>query len=54
MEVEYNGFVGELTKLESTSYSPRLYELFIYEQDKNVVHQFIGVKIEGVKFLTKQ
>ena len=65
MKVSYNGFTGELVKLER-SYAGKfelpisltgaadvkwLYDLSIYDSEKKVTHSFTGVKLEEVKFL---
>lgn len=65
MQVTYNGFTGELVKLER-SFTGRfeipveldgaanakwLYDLSIYDIEKQVTHSFTCVKIEDVKFL---
>lgn len=58
MQVSYNGFAGELVKLEKMDtlllqpYVQRdIYNLSIYDSEKNVTHSFAGVKLEDVKFL---
>lgn len=63
MQVSYNGFTGELAKLEKKNVIVRDYisghisennlgyDLSIYESEKNVTHFFTGVKLEEVKFL---
>lgn len=52
MQVTYNGFTGELVKLErETIGSYTLYILSIYDSEKQVTHSFTGVKLEDVKFL---
>ena len=68
MQVTYNGFTGELVKLEllqterkmttinvisgHTVYQKDiiLYDLSIYDSEKQVTHSFTGVKLEDVKF----
>lgn len=53
MQVTYNGFIGELDKLER-EYRPSIgivYNLSIFDGDKAVTHSFTGVKLEDVKFL---
>lgn len=62
MQVTYNGFTGELVKIERVSRdrvdvpigekSSRIpFDLSIYDSEKNVTHSFTGVKLEDVKFL---
>ena len=69
MQVTYNGFTGELVKLEllqterkmttinvisgHTVYQKDiiLYDLSIYDSEKQVTHSFTGVKLEDMKFL---
>lgn len=58
MQVSYNGFTGELVKLEryDISYPPQnaernVYDLSICDNDKQVTHSFTGVKLEDVRFL---
>lgn len=63
MQVTYNGFTGELVKLEKkptgkyklspydTEKHPILgYDLSLYDSEKQVTHSFTGVKLEDVKF----
>lgn len=63
MKVTYNGFTGELVKLErkesvitSDPFECRgaarvnLYDISIYDSEKQVTHSFTGVKLEDVKF----
>lgn len=50
MNVTYNGFTGELVKLERTHYGDSRYSLSIYDDGKNVTHSFTCVKLEDVKF----
>lgn len=63
MQVTYNGFTGELVKLEKketgrytvtpydTAKHPEFgYDISIYDREKNVTHSFTGVKLEDVKF----
>ena len=67
MQVTYNGFTGELVKMERlptvrtmttnvisghTVYQKDiiLYDLSIYDSEKQVTHSFTGVKLEDVKF----
>lgn len=68
MQVTYNGFTGELVKLERLPIVQTmtainvilghtvnqkniiLYDLSIYESEKQVTHSFTGVKLEDVKF----
>lgn len=51
MQVTYNGFTGELVKLEREEIgSYRLYSLSIYDSEKKVTHSFTGVKLEEVQF----
>lgn len=62
MQVTYNGFTGELLKLERVSrdksdvpigikFDQLPFDLSIYDSQKNVTHSFAGVKLEDVKFL---
>lgn len=58
MKVSYNGFAGELVKLERkpdmkmfNSHVGYIYDLSIYDSEKQVTHSFAGVKMEDVKFL---
>lgn len=65
MKVEYNGFTGELVKLERTfngateipvdllgnPYHKWFYTLSVYDAEKKVTHSFDGVKLEDIKFL---
>lgn len=58
MKVSYNGFTGELVKLERkpdmkmfNSHIGYIYDLSIYDSGKQVTHSFAGVKLEDVKFL---
>lgn len=54
MRVSYNGFTGELVKLEK-KFDPygggTVYDLSIYDSEKQVTHSFTGVQLEDVKFL---
>ena len=54
MKVTYNGFTGELTKLErrpSPVFSKQfIYDLSIYDSEKKVTHSFTGVKLEDMRF----
>ena len=56
MQVTYNGFTGELVKLEQKKIGIAdeisVYDLSIYDEEKNVIHSFTGVKLEDVKFLS--
>lgn len=64
MQVSYNGFTGELVKLEKkatgeytiTSYDTKKhpvwgYDLSIYDREKKVTHSFTSVNLEDVKFI---
>lgn len=59
MQVEYNGFTGELVKLEQhkkkTNQFPCTevceYDLSIYDNEKHVTLSFTGVKMKDMKFL---
>lgn len=54
MQVSYNGFTGELVKLERNDVpfnGGRFYDLSIYDSEKRATHSFTGVKLEDVKFL---
>lgn len=56
MQVSYNGFTGELVKLETKMVDGLFYTsantyLVIYDSEKHVTHSFTGVKLEDVKFL---
>lgn len=56
LKVSYNGFTGELVKLEKKSvYSHHnmvqtLYALDIFDAEKKVTHSFAGVKLEDIRF----
>ena len=55
MRVTYNGFTGELVKLEredlrAFGMKDRVYDLSIYDSEKQVTHSFTGVRLEDVKF----
>ena len=63
MQVTYNGFTGELVKLEKketgrytlspfdTEKHPVFgYDLTLYDSEKQVTHSFTGVKQEDMKF----
>ena len=55
MKVTYNGFTGELVKLEQEDLrafgvKDRIYKLSIYESEHKVTHSFTGVKLEDVTF----
>lgn len=54
MQVTYNGFTGELVKLERHTVvccaEHYIYDLSIYDSEKHVTHSFTGVKLEDVKF----
>lgn len=58
MKVTYNGFNGELVKLEKMDtlllqpyVRGDIYNLSIYDSEKKVTNSFTGVKLEDVKFL---
>ena len=64
MQVTYNGFTGELVKMEKKetdkyTLSPYdterhpvfAYDLSIYDSEKQVTHSFTGVNLEDVKFM---
>ena len=51
MQVTYNGFTGELVKLEREDFHAyHIYNLSIYDSEHRVTHSFTGVKLEDVKF----
>lgn len=55
MQVTYNGFTGELVKLEredllAFGVKDRIYNISIYDSEKKVTHSFTGVKLKDVKF----
>lgn len=57
-QASYNGFTGELVKLERkpdmkifNSHIGYICDLSIYDSEKQVTHSFAGVKLEDVKFL---
>lgn len=54
MQVSYNGFTGELYKLERRSRfsEESFYNLGIFDIEKKCNMQFFGVKLEDVKFLS--
>lgn len=62
MQVTYNGFTGELVKLERVSrdradvptgmkFEDLPFDLSIYNSEKNVIYSFTSAKLENVKFL---
>ena len=56
MQVTYNGFTGELVKLQQEDLhafglKDRIYNLSIYDSEYRVTHSFTGVKLEDMKFL---
>lgn len=55
MQVSYNGFTGELVKLgrnpDMKMCHGYIYDISIYDSEKQVTHSFTGVKLEDVKFL---
>lgn len=60
MQVTYNGFTGELVKLELNTTNlgglnvPSInggYQLHIFDREKQVNYSFTGVRLEDVKFL---
>lgn len=60
MQVSYNGFTGELVKMERREIpedflrdrkAAIVYDLSIYDSEKKVTHSFTGVKLEDVKFM---
>lgn len=55
MQVTYNGFTGELVKLERIKCPPlngaHIYDISIYDDENRCTHSFTGVKLEDVKFL---
>lgn len=53
LKASYNGFTGELFKFERRSRFSEvaIYDLEIFDIEKNVTHSFYGVKLEDVKFL---
>ena len=64
MQVSYKGFTGELVKLErKETFDPSVYltgrfeekisvyDISIYESEKQVTHSFIDAKMEDVKFI---
>ena len=52
MQATYNGFTGELYKLERAyeCMGCIFYNLSIYDSDKKVTHSFTSVKMEDLKF----
>lgn len=54
MQVTYNGFTGELVKLERIKCPPLngayIYDISIYDDENRGTHSFTGVKLEDVKF----
>lgn len=56
MQVTYDGFTGELVKLEQkkiwTVKEISVYDLSLYDSEKQVTISFTGVKLEDVKFLS--
>lgn len=51
VKVSYNGFTGELVKLERAFCNRGFYELSIWDAEKKVTHSFSGVNLKDVKFL---
>ncbi len=55
MQVTYNGFTGELVKLEQhrAGFANEivLYDLTLYDSEKQAAISFTGVNLEDVKFL---
>lgn len=58
MKVSYNGFTGELVKLERKEHIEQfptravvLYDISIAEYEKDVTHSFTNVNLKDVKFL---
>ncbi|AWY06822.1 MAG: fructose-bisphosphate aldolase class 1 [Caudoviricetes sp.] len=51
MQVTYNGFTGELVKLEKNLCYPNAYDLTLYDSEKQATISFTGVKMEDAKFL---
>ena len=64
MKVSYNGFIGELVKLERSPVANVIfsvgtgdtvnswkYKLSIWDSDKKATISFDGVKLENVKFI---
>lgn len=56
LKVEYNGFTGELVKLEATYLSGDAhlnseYDLVLFDREKKCEYSFKGVKLEDIKFL---
>lgn len=53
MKVSYNGFTGELVKMErkKENIPVVIYDLIIYETEKKVTHSFADVTLNDVKFL---
>lgn len=54
MQVTYNGFTGELVKLERIKCPPlngaHIYDISIYDDENRCTHSFAGVKLEDMKF----
>ena len=54
MRITYKGYTGELVKLEQKKIGIAdeisVYDLSIYDEEKNVIHSFTGVNLEDVKF----
>lgn len=62
MQVTYNGFTGELLKLERVSrdksdvpigikFDQLPFDLTIYDSEKQIIYSFTGVKLKNVNFL---
>ena len=51
MKVCYKEFEGELVKLERDKTFNALYDLSIYDKEKEVTHSFSNVILKDVKFL---
>lgn len=54
MQATYNGFTGELVKLERIKCPPfngaHIYDISIYDSEKNMTHSFTGVRMEDMEF----
>lgn len=52
MRVSYNGFTGNLEKIERVKVTNGYYYvLVIHDSEKKVTYSFNGVKLENVKFM---
>ena len=57
MRITYKGYTGERVKLEQKKIGIAdeisVYDLSIYDEEKNVIPSFTGVKLDDVNFLSR-